>query len=334
MKDKQLAGLILITLIAAFAGYTVAQNALQTAQTNNVFNVVVNNTDLGSNGTHERLHNAVYWANASPVAIYITLHAVGSGAAQNFDANLSINGTIVMDRDFKTSAGAGQHDHFSFYTIVPKNANYSFTNSTNVASLEWREYPILSGKNGTLSINQTSIVNLGEVNASLNYLNSSKWNKTDTLNKDYMPSNVSFNDSKLGMVVVKKSGFQSNIPSGVWTLVTFDTELYDQNNEFSNNNYTAPLSGWYQIITSIYVTDNGAADYRTRLYVNGVSSGYASFFTTYTTGTDFTILNTAIIHLNQNDVVGLYFLNTLAAGTTDIYHGEGTYFNVLLLRRG
>lgn len=160
----------LIAILLALIAYSAAQTAQTTANTNanitNVFEIVVNNTDLGTNGTHERLHDVVYWANTSPIAVYITFHAVGSGAAQSFDANFSINGTIVMDRDFKTSAGSGQHDHFSLYTIVPKFANYSITNSTNIASTEWREYPILSGRNGTLSVNQ-SVTNVvgGQITA-------------------------------------------------------------------------------------------------------------------------------------------------------------------------
>lgn len=186
----------------------------------------------------------------------------------------------------------------------------------------------------TLSLETQNIYYNTTINQYDNLTLNQKWNKTDTLNRNYMPSNVSFNDSSLGMIIVKKSGFQNNIQNNVWTLVTFDTELFDENNEFSNNNYSAPISGWYRVTSSLYLTDNGAADYRVRVYINGVSSGYATSFTQYSSGADFTLSNSAILHLNQNDIVGLYFYHTLLTNTVDIYHGEGTYFEINLIKRG
>lgn len=139
-----------IAILIALLAFALAQSAQDTADINNVFELVVNNTDLYPD---QRTNHTVYWANESPIAVYIIFHSLGSGAAQAFDSNLTINGTVVLDRDLRTSAGGGFHDHWSFYTIVPKGANYSIQNSSNVFDIEWREYPILSGKNGTLTVN-------------------------------------------------------------------------------------------------------------------------------------------------------------------------------------
>ena len=98
---------------------------------------VVDNTNLY--GT-TRTNNTVYWSNDTVTEVYIIFHSIGSGAAQNFDSNFSINGIVLEDHDFRTSASPGFHEHWYFYVRVPRGANYSIQNSTNVAMIEWREY--------------------------------------------------------------------------------------------------------------------------------------------------------------------------------------------------
>lgn len=161
-NHRKLAGIILIVVVFALVAYDVAQTALDTANINNVFELVVNNTDLYPT---QRTNHTVYWANESPIAVYILFHAIDVATPQHFDSNFTINGSVVLDKDFNSAAGSGAHEHWSFYTIVPKGANYSVTNSTNVYQIEWREYPILSGKNGTLSLNQTFITNGSSFNS-------------------------------------------------------------------------------------------------------------------------------------------------------------------------
>lgn len=162
--NKDHLAILLIAFLFALVAYSTGQSALD----NNAFEVVVNNTDKGILGTGERLHNVLYYANDSAIQILLIFHVVGNGASQTVDSNLSINGTVVLDRDFKTSAGAGIHDHFSYSTIIPKYASYQVTNSSNVYQLEWREYPILTGRNGTLSINQTIVQGGGSGGVSFN----------------------------------------------------------------------------------------------------------------------------------------------------------------------
>lgn len=155
-KHKKILFFGIFALLLSLIAFSIAQTAQETADINNVFEVVVNNTDLYRNG---RLHNTVYYSNTSPIQVLLIFHVLGTGAAQVIDTNVTINGTVVLDRDYRTTAGAGLHEHFSYAFLVPKGSNYSITNSTNVHDIEWREYPILSGKNGTLSINQTIISN-------------------------------------------------------------------------------------------------------------------------------------------------------------------------------
>jgi hypothetical protein len=59
---------------------------------------------------------------------------------------------------------------------------------------------------------------------------------------------------------VAKSGHQSNYGTGI-IAVTFDTERFDQNGDFSSNTFTAPVTGRYQLSYNIYMdglTDDAA----------------------------------------------------------------------------
>lgn len=117
---------ILIAIIIALVAYT------QPFQ-----NPIVNNTDLYGS---LRTNDTVYWSNDTITDVYIIFHGVGTGASQSFDSNFSVNGIVLQDKDFRTTAAANIHEHWSFYVRVPKGANYSILNSTNVYQIEWREY--------------------------------------------------------------------------------------------------------------------------------------------------------------------------------------------------
>lgn len=161
-------------------------------------------------------------------------------------------------------------------------------------------------------------------------------NATGTLSKSVMPANVSYNNSIVGIASVKKSTTQNNIVNGVWTLVSFDVENYDPNNEFATNNYTAPLSGYYQISASLYITDSAInIAHRSRIYINGATSAFLSSFNNMqATLDDTTITTNGMIKLNQGDVVGLYYYTGNTGNTDDIYNGEGTFMTISLVRRG
>lgn len=123
---------------------------------NIAFEVVVNNTNLAPNvsghppGTGERVAGTLYHTNTSAIQIFVFSHA--STAAQTAKMNLSINNTIVTEVELRPLASP-EDTHSQITAIIPKNSNYS-VNFTNQHHYEWREYPILSGRNGTLSIIQ------------------------------------------------------------------------------------------------------------------------------------------------------------------------------------
>jgi hypothetical protein len=59
-----------------------------------------------------------------------------------------------------------------------------------------------------------------------------------------------------------KSSKQSNVAINSQVTVVFDTEVFDQNADFSSNTFTAPVTGKYQLNLSLYTNEiDSAADY-------------------------------------------------------------------------
>jgi len=52
---------------------------------------------------------------------------------------------------------------------------------------------------------------------------------------------------------VTKSGHQLNLSANATHDITFDTERFDQNGDFSSNTFTAPVSGRYQLSFNLYM---------------------------------------------------------------------------------
>jgi hypothetical protein len=65
-----------------------------------------------------------------------------------------------------------------------------------------------------------------------------------------------------------KDGSSQNISSGVATKVTFETEVFDTNNNFASSTFTPTVAGYYQINTNITLggSDTGVA---ALIYKNG-----------------------------------------------------------------
>ena len=319
----------LIAVILAMLAYSVAQNALSTAQTNNVFEIVVNNTDLGqTNGTKERIWRTAYYTNSSPIAISLLGHVVGTGAALEMNLNLTVNSTVIQDIDTMTNPGANIHDHASIYFIIPKGSNYSVDNSTGVSYLEWREYPILSGKNGTLAINQTVLSDLSSVNASLNYLNNSKVNKSNAseltggmLVRDIMPQNVTYNDTTYINAEVNNA---QTITTGAFIKVFFNKTNEDKLLEWSPTNSTfEPTSNGLYLISSTLNIDNtnGTNRFIFSAFINGTEAYRDSDVTfLYPHNTFNSFIMSTVFRVNRSEYVTL---RLFAVNNNTLVHSTG-----------
>lgn len=158
MNKKKVVVWVMIAILIALIAYASAQNAQTTADLNNVFEVVVNNTNLAPTieitmpGTGERVTGVNYTNSLYPIEILLYAHA--QAVSQTSDIRLFINGTMVSSVSSKPVGASPEQNNKSIVAIIPKGSIYS-VDFQNYHHYEWREYPILSGKNGTLSINNT-----------------------------------------------------------------------------------------------------------------------------------------------------------------------------------
>lgn len=163
--------IVVIALLIAFLSFSLAQNAQNTADNNanitNIWEMAINNTNLAPAvvdhpGTGERVTGVTYYANDYPLQLLVFAHAASISQVAGVD--VYINGTLVAPQAGRPLGGAEETNR-SVVVNIPKFAAYK-VNFTNYHHYEWREYPILSGRNGTLSVNQTFITNGSNYNAS------------------------------------------------------------------------------------------------------------------------------------------------------------------------
>ena len=65
---------------------------------------------------------------------------------------------------------------------------------------------------------------------------------------------------------------QSNISVNAWTTILFDTEFFDQNQDFSSSTFTAPVTGKYQLNASVrFNVDDGALYYHVQIETSNSS---------------------------------------------------------------
>ena len=81
---------------------------------------------------------------------------------------------------------------------------------------------------------------------------------------------------------IRKSSNQTGLTSGGWTKVTFDDEVFDTDNAFASNKFTAPSNGKYLFTTGAKINDNGGDDDLTgsgmRFTINGAIASQVIHF--------------------------------------------------------
>lgn len=305
-KIKKACLLAIIALLIGFIAYISAINAQTTADINNVFQLVVNNTNLAPTiepsapGTGERVTGVTYFANTSPIELLVFAHANTISGTATVEVN--INGTVVANQSGRPLGGA-EETHRSITVIVPKYSSY-VVNFSNYHHYEWREYPILSGKNGTLSVNQTFTINgsgfvnktgdtmtgmlnaAAGINASDIYVNNIYTNNSGQINfKPYHPGEFGYYariDPTDGFRVISHQFpldaniFSANGSVDVWSthldmhgnniINNPDIQGLQKNDTYFDSNYTAQTFPNSTIITN---SNNIAALQKNDSYFNG-----------------------------------------------------------------
>ena len=182
MLKMRLRTWILLISFVIFSSGCLTNDVIQ-GERDIAFEIIVNNTNLAPTfagetpGTGERNDSVTYYANISAIQLMVWAHATTSG--QNSEIHMYINGTKVADTSGRP-LGLAESSNKTIVALIPKYASY-MVEFSNYHHYEWREYPILSGRNGTLNYyNITNITTTGGSGVS------DLANLTINTNKDWM----------------------------------------------------------------------------------------------------------------------------------------------------
>ena len=148
-------------------------------------------------------------------------------------------------------------------------------------------------------------------------------------------------DANGHITMAKQSAFLT-LPSSTVTnysidtnhTVAFGTEVFDNNNDFASNTFTAPVTGRYQLNCMIYAyqLDSAAAYYyvmivtSNRSYMHIVDPDYGQDNTYYTFNIN------SVADMDASDTAFIRFFQSGGTAQTDIIHDSGgTYFSGCLL---
>jgi ABC-type sulfate transport system substrate-binding protein len=128
---------------------------------------------------------------------------------------------------------------------------------------------------------------------------------------------------------VTQTSAGTSIPNNTWTKITFDTEIFDTNNNFASNRFTPTVAGYYQLNGQTTFGTVSTQNCSIAFYKNG------SIFQTGSGGstTSYAYLQiSGLIYLNgSTDYVELFAYFSGAGSQTTAYP-INTNFNGCLLR--
>ena len=134
----------------------------------------------------------------------------------------------------------------------------------------------------------------------------------------------------IGFAVKKNSDVQT-LSSGTLTKVTFDTEIFDTNNNFANSRFTPTVAGQYFFCADLhhYNSASGATTIRnTVLYKNGSAHTWTLRTENNAPGYTIKVGVSAIIEMNgSSDYVEVYARGQFSSGTYQIADDTNSGFS-------
>jgi len=128
------------------------------------------------------------------------------------------------------------------------------------------------------------------------------------------------------------SGTQS-IPASAVTKITFNSELFDTNNNFASSRFTPTVPGYYQVQTQIQFTTGAAGAYRLYgwIYKNGSSD---SFYEANPVGSLYcSLLISNVIYMNgTTDYLEVFAVQTSLTTLSTASGPQYVYFSGSLVR--
>lgn len=111
------------------------------------------------------------------------------------------------------------------------------------------------------------------------------------------------------------------------TVITFGTEDYDPNNNFSSNAYTVPVTGWYQVNCGVTISAGGkGASYRINARKGGVDIAQAQNvpFPASTIYGDVSLFYGDVLFLTAGDVIDFRALCDTSDSSSPLILGAAT----------
>jgi hypothetical protein len=153
-----------------------------------------------------------------------------------------------------------------------------------------------------------------------------------TLTVPAQTSTIITKDSTSGMAVPAFSAYNSagqTISGSTWTKITFDTEEFDTNNNFSSSRFTPAVAGYYQISWNVEISSNYCSTL-SHLYKNGSNSGTSKqgqWIKDYGGGT----VGSCLIYANGSTDYFEIYVN-FSVGQSVGASQQGCYFQGVLVR--
>ena len=129
---------------------------------------------------------------------------------------------------------------------------------------------------------------------------------------------------------VRKSSDQNNFGINTTVTCTFDTEVFDQNNDVASNVFTAPVTGRYQLSLSLYFQN--VVDDAIYLEVYLTTSNRTYYFIIdpeamlERTSTYHTITASVLADMDASDTASVSYRQSSGTATTD-FNGSASFFS-------
>ena len=128
------------------------------------------------------------------------------------------------------------------------------------------------------------------------------------------------------------AGSTTLLINGTFTKVTFDTEVFDTNNNFASSRFTPTVAGYYQLNSTVTIQATGSFYMLNSVFKNGssfaegcIASGNAS---AYNRGS----VSTIVYANGTTDYFEIYSAMNCGSNTNTLNSQASTYFNGCLLR--
>lgn len=121
---------------------------------------------------------------------------------------------------------------------------------------------------------------------------------------------------------VRPSATQTNLAKDEFVTIVFDTEVFDQGNNFASNTFTAPVTGKYQLSAGIYLLNVDSACTYFTIDINTSNRYYTFTFDPSKFSADIAYwgcIISALADMDSADTAYVRYYQSGGTAQTDIY---------------